>query len=213
MRSVTHISLLLVCLAWFGCGPGDGIDSAQKERIEELSQLPRSSFNKGGVSFSIADLPELKQVHPDSVGWASYMPQTEDNGTIAYYFVKGYDVQLASPQVRIEYINKALPDCGSVEELFNWLKGVFVNEDRQASVLNEGQTIATTDGQIVELLEIRQPDVMVNDSIARSSKSMAYAYIDQGERFVALNFTATKDAEYDEGLPLFKDMILSYKKQ
>ncbi|MEM1000155.1 MAG: hypothetical protein AAGN35_24080 [Bacteroidota bacterium] len=213
MKSLTYILLLTLGLGWLGCGSSDGIDSSQKERIEELGQLPRTTFNQGGVSFSIAELPELKMVHPDSVGWASYMAQTEDNGTIGYYFIKGYDLQLASPQIRIEYINKALPDCGSVEELFNWLKGVFVNDERQATVLNEGQTIATTDGQIVELLELRQPQLSLNDSLARSSKTMAYAYIDQGERFVALNFTATEDDAYDEGLPLFKDMILSYRKE
>lgn len=212
MKFAYPILTLMIFLALAGCKPGDGIDPAQKARIEELNQLPRHSFNKGGVSFAIADLPELRRVWPDSVGWASYMPQTEDNGPIVYYFVRGYDQQLASPQIRIEYINKALPDCGTVDELFSWLKGVFVTE-RQASIINEGQTLATAGGEIVRLLEIRQPTSAVNDSLTRSEKSMAFAYLDQGERFVAVNFTAVEDEDYNRGLPLFKDMILSYRKE
>jgi hypothetical protein len=212
MKLAFPILTLMIFLGLAGCKPGDGIDPAQKARIEELSQLPRQSFNKGGVSFTVAELPELRRVWPDSVGWASSMPQTEDNGPIVYYFVRGYDQQLSSPQIRIEYINKALPDCGTVDELFGWLKGVFITE-RQASVINEGQTLATASGEIIRLLEIRQPVTQVNDSLTRSSKSMAFAYMDQGERFVALNFTALEDEDYSRGLPLFKDIILSYRKE
>lgn len=214
MRTATSIlSLFLLLVLSTGCGPDDGIDAAQKARHEELAKLPRAQYNKGGVSFSVAALPDLKPVQRDSVGWSGYMPETEENGQVIYYFLRGYGMDLADPQIRIEYIAKSLPNCATTEELFNWLKGVFVNEERQGVILSEGTTLATMDGQIVELLEIKQPQVMTNDSVMRSSKSMAYAYLDQGERFVALNFAAAEDDTYQQGLDLFKDLILSYRKE
>ena len=214
MRTTASIlSMIFLLLIATGCGPDDGIDSAQKARHGELSKLPRAHYNRGGVKFSVAALPDLKAVQYDSVGWASYMPQTEENGQVIYYFFRGYDMKLGSPQIRIEYIAKSLPNCGTVEELFTWVKSVFVNEERNAKIITEGTTLAAMDGQITELLEIRQPETMTSDSVMRGTKSMAYAYIDQGERFVALNFTAVEDEDYAAGLPIFKDLILSYRKE
>ena len=184
-------------------GSGSGIN-------EELAKLPRTSYSTGGVTFSLADITDLEQVNRDSVQWGHLIPQTEENGPIVYYFSTTIRT-LAAPHVRIEYIDKKIDQMGSVESIHSWLKSLFLNEMQNGKVLNENEILTTLDGQEVKVLEIHRPGGIVNDSVQRGDKFMAWSYVDHSDRYVAFNFSATEQDEYDQGMPLFKDLVRSYK--
>ena len=201
------LAVLLVLLA--GCKTGGSNPNGQSSN-EDLADLPRSAYNFGKVSFSMADIPGLDPMHRDSVSWGHLLPQTEDNGPIGYYFVND-DRTLSAPQIRMEYINKSLPEMGSPDQIFSWLKSVFINPMQGGELKSEGEKVKTMDGQEVEILEIIRPAFQESDSIARSLKLMAWAYIDHDDRYVALNLTAIDESDYNKGFPMFKDLIRSYK--
>lgn len=178
----------------------------------DIEGLPRQSYNRGGVSFSLAKVDEFKELAPDSVGWSGFMQQTEENGQLTYLFLKGHDIQLGSPHVRVEYIAKSLPNCNTVEEMQTWLKGIFVTPERQGKLV-ESPSLTTLDGQEVEVLEIYTPSVSVSDTVARAEKRMAWAYVEDGDRWVAFNFSAIDSAEYFRGLDLFRKVVRSFKNE
>ncbi|MEM7036433.1 MAG: hypothetical protein AAF570_05580 [Bacteroidota bacterium] len=178
---------------------------------QDLVGLARTSYNRGGVSFSLANIDGFKMSHPDSVPWANYMPDTDGNGQIHYFFRIGHKVELSSPQVRVEYIAKDMPSCGSLDELQGWLKQSFVNDERKCQVISTGGTVKTMDGQDIEIFEIHCPQYHVNDSLTRSEKTMAWAYVDHDTRYVGFSYSAVNPSDYDEALPLFKDLVRSYK--
>jgi hypothetical protein len=179
---------------------------------EDIANLPRQSYNRGGVSFSLAKVDGFKELAPDSVGWSGFMQQTEENGQVTYLFLKGHDIQLGSPQVRVEYIAKSLPNCKTAAEMHTWLKSVFINPERQGRLV-ESPGLTTLDGQEVEVLEIYTPNVSVSDTVNRSEKRMAWAYVEDGDRWVGFNFSAIDSAEYFRGLDLFRKVVRSFKNE
>jgi hypothetical protein len=203
MRNFVHLSLFALSVL---------VLAACKTAInnDDIINLPREDYDKGGVRFSLAKIDGFKRVLPDSVGWASYMPQTEENGQIAYLFLTGHEIELASPQVRVEYIAKSLPNCGTEQQLMDWVKTMFVNPERNGTVIG-GDPLKTLDDQDVQVLEIVTPAQAINDSTLRSGKRMAWAYVDGGERYIAFNFTSTDSAEYVRGIPMFRQLVRSTK--
>ena len=209
MNKTLHILAALLLVVGLASCKG-GKQSSESGLNEELAGLPRTAYSTGGVSFSLADIKDMEMVHRDSVGWGHLIPQTEENGPIVYYFTTTLRT-LAAPHVRIEYIDKKIDQMGSVESINNWLKSVFINPMQNGTVTNENETLTTMDGQEVGLLEIHRPGGMVNDSVQRGDKFMAWSYVDHEDRFVAFNFTASEQSDYDQGMPLFRDLVRSYK--
>lgn len=209
MRSISYLSsLVLILFVLAGCKTGSGSDGQNGN--EDLKDLPRSSFNVGGVSFSFGDIPDLAQVHRDSVGWGHLLPQTEQNGPIVYYFVN--DIRtLSAPHIRVEYIDKNIPRMGTVPEIHDWLKEVFVNPVQGGQVGSQGGVVKTMDGQEVEILQIIRPAFQENDTIARGNKIMTWAYIDHDDRFVAVNLTTIDDSDQEKGYPMFEQLVRSYR--
>ena len=206
-----HIVFLLAFAVLFSaCNTSKSGDSnGGSSYNEDLKNLSRAKFDMGNVSFSVADIPGLTKVNRDSVGWATYLPQTAENAPIVYYFM---DMKrtLSAPHVRLEYIDKQLDLMGSTESIFNWLKGLYINPEQQGQIIEEGEKVRTMDGQEVEILAIKRPEVAVNDTLMRGLKLMAWAYVDHNDRYVAMNFSATDQADFEEGMPQFKDLVRSY---
>lgn len=206
MNKSLHILAVLLLLAMIsGCKGGK-----QTGNNDELAGLPRTSFSTGGVTFSLANVKDLELMNRDSVDWGHLIPQTEENGPIVYYFTTTIHT-LASPHIRIEYIDKKIENMGTVESINGWLKSLFMNDYQQGKILNENETLTTLDGQDVKLLEIHRPSGYVNDSVQRGDKYMAWSYVDHNDRFVAFNFSTTEESDYNDGMPLFKDLVRSYK--
>lgn len=181
---------------------------------EMLAKLPRATFDKGGVKFSMANLDGVFRMPPDSVPWSYNLEETSQNGQIQYYFLEGEPMTMGAAHIRVEYLSKSMPGCESTEKLFSWLKSLYVGNERNGEVLEPGKILETADGQKVELLQIYIPNfTRVEDSVQMAAKTMAWAYLDQGDRYVAMNLTAKEQAKYDRAIPVFKDMVRSYRKE
>lgn len=216
MKKIVYI-LALAALVFQACKtpaqkegkiPDRSVDAAT------LARLPRSTFDRGGVKFSLANLDGLFRVPKDSVGWSVQLPESNDNGQIVYYFLQGETIEMGSPHVRIEYISRALPGCSTSDSLFNWLENMYINPERQGKLMYNGDNVETLDNQTVRVLEIFIPQyTRVEDSSLLSGKYMAWAYVEHQDRFVAMNLTTTEKAKYSASLPMFKDLIRSYRKE
>lgn len=203
MRTLSRVTFLLIAVSIL-------FAACKTSSSSDLAILPRSSYDIQGVSFSLADLPELTKVNRDSVGWAQLLPQTDENAPIVYYFLNDQRT-LTAPHIRLEYIDKKLPGMGEVNEIHDWLKSVFVNETQKGELISEGRVLSTMDGQDVSLLEIVRPANTPNDSISLGLKMMAWAYIDHNDRYIACNFSATMEEDYKPGLVAFEKLVRSYK--
>lgn len=209
MRTVIYTLLAFSLVVTFAACDGGGLSAEEKARVQSLEGLPRVDYAKGGVAFSLGQVEGLRPTHRDSVPWASYLAENDSNGQVAYYFFPGYAVELGSPQIRIEYMHKGLKGCGSVDSLFSWLKGLFI-EPRAGKVRSEAP-IGTLDGQEIMVLEIETPPYISPDSTQYAPKWMAWAYADHGDRFVGFSFTATDADGYKQGIEPFKDLVRSYR--
>ena len=200
-------SLVLLLSA---CKPKQG--TTGKTETTDFSQYSSSKFDFGQVSFSLADFPELTKVHRDSVAWTSYVAQTREYGPIVYYFTEEVG-GLSSPHIQVHYIAKSMEGMETIDNVHAWLKETFVNPQAHGELIMEDEFVQTQDGREVELIGIRRNEFAQNDSITMGLKLMAWGYIDHGDRFVALNFTATDTSDYNQGFPQFTDLIRSYRQE
>lgn len=217
MKKIAYI-ILLAALLVQACKttPATSESSIPDRSVDEatLARLPRATYEKGGVKFSLANLDGLYRVPKDSVPWSVQLQETGDNGQIVYYFMQGSEIEMGSPHVRVEYISRKLPGCSTADSLFDWLKSMYVNPERNGKILDNGGNLTTADNQEVKLLEIFIPQfTRVEDSALLAGKYMSWAYVPQNDRFVAMNLTTTEKTKYEMTLPMFKDLIRSYRKE
>jgi hypothetical protein len=202
-------ALLILVLNLAACNTG-GISSDEQARVDSLATLARKDYARGGVAFSLGQIDGLKPVNKDSVPWAMYMVETDSNGQLGYYFYPGYPIELAAPQIRLEYMHRGLRGCSEADSLFKWLKGIYLSPERQGKVLAEDK-VGTLDGQAVTVLEIETPSFKVDDSTSHSGKSMAWAYLEHGDRLVGFSYSAVTRDDYRQGIAQFKNLVRSYK--
>jgi hypothetical protein len=217
---ITTMLFLSISWATYGCGSSangqdgnadDSLKTAEAARLKEIEALPRVAFHSYGTHFSFAKLDGLKSVHRDSVPWGYMMPQSEMNGQVMYYFFPGYALELASPQIRIEYMSKSLKGCGSIDSILTWLKGLYIGSERNGKLVGE-RKVGTVGGDELTLLEISVEEFK-RDTIALASKQMGWAYADQGDMILGITYSAVKPEDYNQGYALFKDLVMSYKKE
>jgi hypothetical protein len=210
MRNIVFYTAALFILLQVAACKSGGLSAEEKARVAALETVPRMNYKSGGVEFSLGQIDGMRQVHKDSVPWAQYLQESEDNGQLGYYFFPGYARELAAPQVRLEYMSKSLKGCSTVDSLFIWLKGLYVTPERKGKVANE-EVLGSLGGDEIKVLEIETPKFVVDDSVSYSEKYMAWAYADLGPQFVGFSYSAITKDDYNQGLPLFKDLIRSYR--
>ncbi|HHG85763.1 MAG TPA: hypothetical protein ENJ82_13530 [Bacteroidetes bacterium] len=155
---------------------------------------------------------QMLQMGYDSVPWSYSLPHTEENGVIVYYFSEGASIALASPQIRVEYLSRSLKGVSSTNELFDWLKGLFVNENYKGKLISDQETVRTANGQEIQLLEILTPNTKdPNDAnLKRSGKYMIWAYIEKGAYLIGFSGTALDATAYKRLRKEFLQLLISY---
>ena len=186
------------------------MSAEETARLAEIEKLPRVGYNKSGVSLTLAELEGLKPMSRDSVPWSSMMLESPDNGQLIYFFYPGYAIELGSPQIRVEFMSRSLKGCSSPDSVLIWLKGLFVNPDQNGKIIGENP-IHTIGGEKMTFLEILRPENLYEDSVLYAAKRMACAYAEQKNHLIGFSFTALTEDDYNQNLPLFKDLVRSYK--
>jgi hypothetical protein len=209
----THLSLLalIIAIGLSACTPGKN----RGGKSDDLSKAgPVQHFTSPGGDFSLAPPASLRRMGHDSVPWSSAIPQTDENGVVAYFFGGAKTIALASPHLRVEYLSRSMDGAGSPEDLFSWLKGLFMGENYGGSLVSEGKTLTTGDGKPVPYLEISipaKPDPN-HPETTRSGKSMIWAYIPLGEDYLlGVNGTAVFPEDYRDLKKAFVTTIQSFR--
>lgn len=196
---------LLIALLGFGLTACTGNRSARKAH----KPGPKQTFVSEGGNFSLRPPAEMRRLGSDSVPWAATIPTSNENGVVVYFFAEKTSVALASPHIRVEYLSRSIRGAETSEQLFTWLKGLFLNEDQKGKLLSEGKTITTADGQEVPYLEIAIPQSFAPDdpTVLRSAKHMIWAYVPAKDgHFIGFNATTVDPATYPD---LKKDFLVT----
>lgn len=197
---------LAILLLFLGCTSKNASRSRKKAMVQHHLLAP-------GGDFSLRVPGEMQRFGADSVPWAGAMPQSKDNAVIVYFFEEGASVALASPQIRVEYLRKAMEGVGSAENLFAWLKGVFIGGDYQGELVSEGESVTTKAGKQVSILEIKTPttDHPSGSGPKRTGKHMIWAYLDQGDFLIGFAGTALDQEAYKVLRKKFLALVASYE--
>lgn len=209
-RNFISLFALLVAVSLTACTPGK-----KRGRVtgDMTKQGAKQRLTSPAGDFTLRPPNEMRRMGRDSVPWSSAIPQSNDNGVVVYFFGQGASIALASPHLRIEYISRSMEGTASAEELFAWLKGLFVGENYQGEVVSEGKTITTDNGKEVPWLEISIPETAdpVREGLTRSAKSMLWAYIPLGEEYlIGVNATAVFPEDYRELKKAFFTTVKSF---
>lgn len=211
LRNSISLLVLFLAIGFTACTPGK-----KRGRVtgDMTKQGAKQKLSSPAGEFSLRPPNEMRRMGQDSVPWSSAIPQSKDNGVVVYFFGQGASIALASPHLRVEYINRSLDGVGSPEKLFEWLKGMFVGENYEGEVVSEGKTITTADGNKVPWLEISIPETADpnREGLTRSAKSMLWAYIPLGEEYlIGVNATAVFSEDYRELKKAFFTTVQSFK--
>lgn len=141
------------------------------------------------------------------VPWINPDNYNENNGFFATYIRNGRQVELNNPYIQIQYINKALPSCGTVDSVYQWLDSQFLNfPDAKITVPN--QAVPTVGGDVAIM-----QDYQSTSQEGRRPKYLSYAYIDyNADYIIGLGLTTMTLADYEDNRALFKSMVQSFRR-
>lgn len=176
------------------CGPDDS--------------RPVVNYAGGGEEFSFREIDGLYNIPMDSLPWAAGLKYNAQNSPICYYFLSPADLSLSTPHIRVEYMSKSLPSCGTSDSVLTWLKDHFLVQQR-GYLLTDKTPMETYSGKEAMFMEIGINPVQA-DSVFYPGKNMAWAYIEGDTSLIGMNFTAQDQAQYATGLVLFKELVMSY---
>ncbi|MEZ4829475.1 MAG: hypothetical protein R3C61_24795 [Bacteroidia bacterium] len=129
----------------------------------------------------------------------------EDNGLFITYIRNGREISLSNPYIQVQYINKRLPNCSSVDSVYIWLTDLFVS-NYKGDVIRKKHTVETLSRLPATCAEFRTPDT---DRV--KGKYMAYAYVDYDKDYIiGMALTTTEKSDFDINLPLFYNIVESF---
>ncbi|MEM7037315.1 MAG: hypothetical protein AAF570_10070 [Bacteroidota bacterium] len=219
----THLKYLLIC----GLGALMLAACTGQRKSKTKEDARPHHFTAVDKQFSFHVPATLQRFGWDSVPWAATMPKGDQNGVVVYFFLEGERVMLSAPQIRVEYVAKSMPGAETREQLFNWLKSVFVNSNREGRVMDETTELDVA-GEKVRLLEIHTPELTMSNSNSdddgaeshdsddgedrpvRAEKQMLWAFLSHGEYWIGLACSATNPAKFEALRPHFHALVRSF---
>ncbi len=165
-------------------------------------------FQAYTMSFTLTPQPALIGMINSMVPWAKPDLNNINNGLFITYVRNGRPLSLDQPYIQVQYINKALPYCSTVDSIFFWLDENFlVNSD--AHLLRKRSVVKTASGLSAEIQDYftgtsSQPGVR--------SKWVSNAYIDHDKDYlVGFGLSTMSKDDYDLTKPLLEDLIESFQ--
>ncbi len=163
------------------------------------------------MKFRLTHAKPMMPATNNHIPWINPELYSEDNGVFLSYIHNGKELGLRSPHYRIEYINKRLPYCSSIDSIYIWLDGVFLGKTAGTKVLDTPGKINTGSGKTAITKAYHIP----RHTGARGEidpKYTAYAYLDYDkDYYVAFNFSAISEPEYEELVENFWELVKSFE--
>ena len=161
------------------------------------------------MSFTLSSQPALIAMMNSLVPWVKPEANNVNNGIYATYVRNGRDMALNEPYIQVQYINKDLPYCSTLDSIFLWMDNTFL-ANKDATVLQKRTSLQTASGLPAF---VKAYSTGVNkDNPAIPSKWVTNGYIDYDEQYyVAFGLSTTSKDDYDLTRPLFDDLVKSFQ--
>lgn len=163
------------------------------------------------MKFRLSHTRPMMPATNNNIPWLNPEQYSEDNGIFLSYIHNGKELSLRSPNYRIEYINKRLPFCSSIDSIYIWLDGIFLEKVPGAEVLDSPEKLKTRSGKTA----ISKAYYIPRHASPRGEiepKYTAYAYLDYNQDYyVAFNFSAISKPEFEELEDNFWELVKSFE--
>lgn len=147
----------------------------------------------------------------NNVPWLDAERYSEDNGIFLSYIHNSKELSLRSPNYRVEYINKRLPFCSSIDSIYIWLDGVFLDNVTGAKTMDSPGEIKTRSGATAITKAYYIPKHTGNRGEV-DQKYTAYAYLDYDDYYyVAFNLSAISEPEFEQLEENFFKLVASFE--
>ena len=171
-------------------------------------QGPGSSliFEAYTMRFTLEHQPPLIPLTNSEVPWLKPDAYNVNNGIYITYVRNGRQLSMQNPYVQVQYINKALPYCGTIDSVYMWMDQTMIQQSG-AEVTEKIYEIATRSGKSAICKEYRTSP----DAQRHSGKFLAYAYLDYNDEYIiGFNYTAMSPTDYEIGHNDFYNIVKSF---
>lgn len=152
------------------------------------------------------DFP-LTSLTNEKVSWVNSDNYNANNGFFVTYVRNGRQLNLNNPYIQVQYINKSLAFCGTVDSVYQWLDDQFLKFE-DAQVLKDNHPVKTFGGDVAVMKNYRS-----TAQNGRKPKHLSYAYIDYNEEYiVGFGLTTMNQNDYETTLPLFDKLVKSFRR-
>lgn len=202
------IVILFSVLIWMA-----GVFSCKTQTTQSVEDTrPRLTFDDFYVKYSLRQIDGLYPIPLDSLPWAESVNNLPQNGQMCYFFLDPTDIALSSAHIRGEYLASSLPWCSTRDSLFLWLKGIYINPERNGTLLFENEIVPTATPNLeAGLMAISVPSVQKNDSTLSNARWMTWAYIPAKGYWAGFVFTAFDQVRFEEGLERFRELLGTFE--
>lgn len=162
-------------------------------------------FEAYTVRFALTHPEELVPRLNNQVAWVDPERYNENNGLFATYVRNGRELRMENPYIQVQYINRNLPYCSTLDSLYLWLDNNFL-ANPEAQVLREALEIPINLGRTALTKEYKTANPG-----ARVVKYLAYAYIPYSEDYtIGMVLTTTDASDFDNTKQAFYQLAESF---
>ncbi|WNJ21420.1 hypothetical protein [Pontibacter sp. G13] len=161
-------------------------------------------FEAYTLRFSLTTAEPWTPLVNRQVPWVNHELYNENNGNFATYVRSETRLSMEFPYIQVQYINKALPSCGTVDSVYMWLDGMFL-QDPLATGDEKTRKLDTQSGKPALIKHYKVPQ---KGSGGKQFKYLAYAYIDVNEDYIVGLALTTQDEYYWQNSKTFFDNLV-----
>lgn len=192
------------------------LENVQKGLIGDSTMFPYVYQGEGRdliyqaytLSFTLSTPSAMAAMMNDRVAWVKPEANNESNGIFATYIRNGREISLDNPYIQVQYINKTLPYCSTLDSTFLWLDNTFLRNP-SAEILQKRTAIETSSG-LPAFYKVYTTGQNANPAIR--TKWIANAYIDANDEYmVAFGLTTMDKGDFEITKPLFDALVKSYR--
>ena len=179
-----------------------------KDRFPYLQPLNDSTIKMAAYTVRLEathNFP-LRPLVPERTPWFKGVNPNESQGIFLSYVLAGRRLMLSEPNIRIDYINKSVPNYSSVDSAFYGVEAFFMPHP-SSQVIKPRTTYTTDQGKDFSVMEI----LAVRDTIY-SPKYQAFAYMDYNDDYLlSIHLTALDMYEFKDALAPYYRLLNGIK--
>ncbi|RMG73991.1 MAG: hypothetical protein D6722_02985 [Bacteroidetes bacterium] len=162
-------------------------------------------FEAYTMRFALTNPTDLAPMRNNQVPWVNPERYNVNNGLFATYVRNGRELKMENPYIQVQYINRSLPYCGTVDSIYMWLDSQFL-KNPDAEVLQETMDMPINLGGKALTKEYK-----TGNPAARVVKYLAYAYVPYDDDYiVGFALTTIDRSDFDNTRQPFYQLVKSF---